>query len=384
MQIDNSHDRVPMLEHVVRFSRLLHNNGIMVNSSSLLGFCQSLKYINLAKRDDFYAASRVNLLSNARDIEAFDLCFRYFWDNDLELSDDISTDIDPDENGEKGELRQENVSTENDADDQGESNDSSSSAAYSPNELLMKKDLGMMTAKEIEEARKMISSFVALFAEHKSRRYERAKRGKVFDFRRMLRTNALQGNDGLILAYRKKQIKKHKLILLCDVSGSMQTYSKFIIQFIYALNLELHNFEVAVFSTRMTPITSHLKNVSVEDSLAMVTDYVHDWAGGTTIGSSIRDFNDKYARAMLRSKTTVIILSDGWDRGESDLLQSEMKRLHRRSHKLIWLNPLLGNPIYKPLCQGIKTALPFMDYFLPAHSLESLVELARTLKQVQK
>ena len=171
-------------------------------------------------------------------------------------------------------------------------------------------------------------------------------------------------------------------MLLCDVSGSMQTYSQFFIQFIYALNRELSNFEVAVFSTRMTPITPYLKNKSVEESLELVSDYVHDWAGGTNIGASIEEFNNKYARDMLRSRTTMIILSDGWDRGDNELLKTEMKRLHRRCHKLIWLNPLLGNSLYKPLCQGIKTALPFLDYFLPAHNLESLAKLAKTLTKV--
>ncbi|MFT5133206.1 MAG: hypothetical protein ACI9SC_001675, partial [Gammaproteobacteria bacterium] len=261
--------------------------------------------------------------------------------------------------------------------------DDASPSSYSAEEVLMKRDLGMMSEKEIEKARKLIAPLIALFAEHQSRRYQRDKRGASFDFRRMLRGNALQGGDGISLAYRNKRIKKTKLLLLCDVSGSMQTYSKFIIQFIYALNRELNNFGVAVFSTRMTPITSYLKNKSVEESLALVSDYVHDWAGGTTIGTCIQEFNNKFARDMLRSRTTVIILSDGWDRGDSDLLKTEMKRLHKRSHKLIWANPLLGNALYKPLCQGMKTAMPFMDYFLPAHSLESLAELARTLKKIQ-
>ena len=240
-----------------------------------------------------------------------------------------------------------------------------------------------MSEKDIEQARKLIAPLIALFAEHQNRRYQRDKRGSIFDFRRMLRGNAMQGKDGIVLAYRKKRIRKTRLMLLCDVSGSMQTYSKFIIEFIYALNRELKNFDVAVFSTRMTPITPYLKNKSVEESLDLVSDNVHDWAGGTTIGACIKEFNDKFARGMLRSRTTVIILSDGWDRGDSELLKTEMKRLHRRAHKLIWLNPLLGNSLYKPLCQGIKTALPFMDYFLPAHNLESLAALAKTLDKVQ-
>ena len=373
----------PFLQHLVGFSRLLHYNGIPVNSSNLINLLKSIELIDLGRREDFYAAARVNLVSNARDIETFDNCFRYYWEKEDSLEEELSVEVDPSEDGEESQQRDRSLSTEQDADDQGENKDSSSPASYSPNEQLMRKDLGMMTEREIEEARKMIAPLVAMFADHQSRRYEKARRGRMLDFRQMLRSNAILGQDGVKLRYRKKRIKKHRLMLLCDVSGSMQTYSSFIIHFIYALNRELSDFEVAVFSTRMTPITQYLKSISVEESLALVADYVHDWAGGTTIGSSIKEFNEKYARQMLRSKTTVIVLSDGWDRGDAEQLKTEMKRLSQRSHKLIWLNPLLGNPVYKPLCQGIKTALPFMDYFLPAHSLESLVEVARTLKHVQ-
>lgn len=372
-----------LLDQVVRFSRTLHYGGISVNSSNLIDLCQSFNYIDIANRDDFYAATRANLVSNANDLETFDLCFKQFWEGKFDFGE---SDISDQEGGSEEDVnksKSEAVFTDRAPQDDDLSSEDSSPSAYSPEEVLMKRDLGMMSEKDIEQARKLIAPLIALFAEHQNRRYKRDKRGSIFDFRRMLRGNTLQGIDGIVLAYRKKRIRKTRLMLLCDVSGSMQTYSKFIIEFIYALNSELKNFDVAVFSTRMTPITPYLKNKSVEESLDLVSDHVHDWAGGTTIGACIKEFNDKFARGMLRSRTTVIILSDGWDRGDSELLKTEMRRLHRRAHKLIWLNPLLGNSLYKPLCQGIKTALPFMDYFLAAHNLESLSTLARTLTKVQ-
>jgi len=371
-----------LLDQIIRFSRTLQNGGISINSSNLISLCQSINYIDIANRGDFYAATRANLVSNANDLEAFDLYFKRFWDRKTNLDDNDIGDV---ESGIAGtdDSQSEEAFTDLSPEDDPDKSDDSSPGSYSAIEVLMKRDLGMMSEKEIEQARKLIAPLIALFAEHQSRRYERAKRGSSFDFRRMLRGNALQGGDGISLAYRRKRIKKTRLMLLCDVSGSMQTYSKFIIQFIYALNRELNDFEVAVFSTRMTPITSYLKNKSVEESLALVSNYVHDWAGGTNIGASIQEFNNKFAREMLRSRTTVIILSDGWDRGDSDLLKTEIKRLHRRAHRLIWANPLLGNSLYKPLCVGMRTAMPFMDYFMPAHSLESLSEMARLLKKIQ-
>lgn len=162
----------------------------------------------------------------------------------------------------------------------------------------------------------------------------------------------------------------------------MERYSTFFIEFIYALKAELPDLEVAVFSTRMTMITELLKAKTVEESLAQVSAQVHDWAGGTNIGGCLREFNDRFAREMLHSRSVVIILSDGWDRGDAYLMREEMEHLHSRVHKLMWLNPLLGGSDYQPICRGMQTALPYLDYFLPVHNLESLAELARTLRTV--
>ena len=183
---------------------------------------------------------------------------------------------------------------------------------------------------------------------------------------------------------KRRRIKKTKLMLLCDVSGSMDCYSRFLIRFIYALKREIRDVEVGVFSTRMTAISRLLKTKGIEESLVEVADTVHDWAGGTDIGGCLREFNDQFARDMLHSRTVMIIVSDGWDRGDPDLMRQEMARLRKRVHKLMWLNPLLGTPGYQPLCLGMKTALPYLDYFLPAHNLESLIQLARTLRSVWK
>ncbi len=374
-----------MLGRVVGFSRALHTAGVEVNAGNLIDLCDSFQYISLHNRSDFYAAARATLVSRYDDLETFDEVFRAFWarpilPDDMTLTDteaggdpDLDVQADVNEVVDTADLQEE-------AEGEGESEE----VGYSPDEALMGKDLAAMSDREIEQARKVIHEIVNIIANRRSRRRVPENRGAELDFRRTWRRNALYGSDGVELMMKRRRIKKTRLMLLCDVSGSMDCYSRFLIRFIYALKREIRDVEVGVFSTRMTAISRLLKTKGIEESLVEVADTVHDWAGGTDIGGCLREFNDQFARDMLHSRTVMIIVSDGWDRGDPDLMRQEMARLRKRVHKLMWLNPLLGTPGYQPLCLGMKTALPYLDYFLPAHNLESLIQLARTLRSVWK
>jgi len=374
-----------MLGQIVGFARLLHRAGVDVNSGNLIDLCQSIQYIDVADRRDFYATARSTLVSRYDDLETFERVFQAFWHatvepEEVDLTDELGeeeSELDiPDEQGDPLQMLSESEEEE------GEGEGDAEATGYSPEESLMHKDLAAMSDKEVEEARKVIAQIVDIIANRRSRRRVPEKHGQEIDFRRTWRKNAIYGRDGFQLAMRRRRIKKTKLMLMCDVSGSMDCYSQFMIQFIYALKREIRDVEVGVFSTRMTAISRLLKTKGVEESLREVSETVHDWAGGTDIGGCLREFNDKFARDMLRSRTVMIIVSDGWDRGDADLMRMEMERLRRRTHKLLWLNPLLGSPGYQPLCLGMKTALPYLDFFMPAHNLESLVQLARTLRSV--
>ena len=375
-----------MLGQVVGFTRLLHRAGVEVNSGNLIDLCQSFRFIDVSDRRDFYAAARATLVCRFDDLDTFDKVFQAFWhapvqQEDVELTEELAEDeseLDvPEELGDPVEMLSE-AEEEEEAEGEGEAE----ATGYSPEEGLMHKDLAAMSDREIELARRVIAQIVDIIANRRSRRRVPEKLGREVDFRRTWRKNAVYGRDGVELAMRRRRIRKTKLMLLCDVSGSMDCYSQFLIQFIYALKREIRDVEVGVFSTRMTAISRLLKTKGVEESLREVSATVHDWAGGTDIGGCLREFNDKYARDMLRSRTVMIIVSDGWDRGDAELMRMEMARLRRRTHKLLWLNPLLGSPGYQPLCLGMKTALPYLDHFMPAHNLQSLVELARTLRSV--
>ena len=374
-----------MLGRVVGFSRALHSAGVEVNAGNLIDLCDSFQYISLHNRSDFYAAARATLVSRYDDLETFDEVFRAFWarpilPDDMTLTDtDAGGDPDLDVQADVNEVV-DTADLQEEAEGEGESEE----VGYSPDEALMGKDLAAMSDREIEQARKVIHEIVNIIANRRSRRRVPENRGAELDFRRTWRRNALYGSDGVELMMKRRRIKKTRLMLLCDVSGSMDCYSRFLIRFIYALKREIRDVEVGVFSTRMTAISRLLKTKGIEESLVEVADTVHDWAGGTDIGGCLREFNDQFARDMLHSRTVMIIVSDGWDRGDPDLMRQEMARLRKRVHKLMWLNPLLGTPGYQPLCLGMKTALPYLDYFLPAHNLESLIQLARTLRSVWK
>ncbi len=372
-----------MMSRVVAFSRALHRAGVDVNSGNLIDFCQSFRFIEIGRRRDFYAAARATLVSRFDDLDTFDRVFHAFWSAPVSSLEMEVTDEDADDQSlEVSDQLDEPVDTATEEEEDPDGEGDSDEIGYSPDEVLMHKDLAAMNDREIEKARQVIAQIVDIIANRRSRRREPQKRGAEIDFRRTWRKNALYGRDGVALARRRRRIKKTKLMLLCDVSGSMDCYSQFLIQFIYALKREIRDVEVGVFSTRMTPISRLLKNKSVEESLREVADTVHDWAGGTDIGGCLREFNDRFAREMLKAKTVMIIVSDGWDRGDADLMRREMERLRRRVHKLMWLNPLLGSPGYQPLCLGMKTALPYLDHFMAAHNLESLVQLAKTLRSV--
>ena len=372
-----------LLNQLILFSRQLHDAGIAVNSSNLIDLCNCIPLIDISKKSDFYASARTTLISNREEIPIFDQIFSQFWSVIDEPEPEQRDEDNHTETEEKEEQEiEENLPQETKTEEKEQPQPDDMELSYSPDELLMKKDFEAMSKEEIEQARRLIAELVSILANYKSRRRINTNSGKEFNLRKMLRQNALYGQDGVDLMFRKRSIKKTKLLLLCDVSGSMERYSRFLIQFIYAMRQQLASLDVAVFSTSMTVITEHLKQKSVQQSLQKVSENVHDWAGGTKIGESLHGFNETFSRDMKNSHTVVIILSDGWDRGDPDLMKEEMAQLHRQVHKLLWLNPLLGNDNYQPLCKGMQTALPYIDHFLPAHNLESFAGLIRHLKTV--
>ena len=204
------------------------------------------------------------------------------------------------------------------------------------------------------------------------------------DFRRTLRRTVRHGGEVLELIRKRPKQKPLKIIVLCDVSGSMDPALAFVLQFFFTLQRAFRNSETFVFSTRLTRITDILKRNRWPEALKAVSQRVQDWSGGTRIGECLDIFNDRYMKGLAAGSAILILISDGWDRGEPELLAAEMKRLKRRARRIIWMNPLLGAPDYEPLCLGMRTALPYIDHFLPVHNLLALKNLGETLIPIPK
>jgi len=377
-----------ILQNILLFCRILKKLKIKITMGRVLDLFRSLKYIDIANREDFYHTLRANLISNCDEVPTFDQAFRIFWGFSDEMQNtqemDGSKNIDGNNSREEhGERIKEGLFLDewfrekaDEALDKGEVPE------FSPVETLATKDFIAFTDEEIEEMKEVIVQIVPKIATKKSRRRQPDPKGHELDLRHTLRMNLRYGGEIFKLAKRKRKIKKIKLIALSDVSGSMDCYSKFFIPFIYGMQDGVRGVETFVFSTRLTRITELLKNRSIDEALKEISKVVLHWSGGTNIGSCLQAFNNEFAPIMLNKKTVVMIISDGWDRGDAELLESEMMILKRNCHKIIWLNPLLGSPNYQPLCRGIKAVLPYLSHFLPLHNLSSLIALGRTLNSV--
>ncbi len=375
-----------LLTHVVKFVNRLHDAGLKVSPAELIDLSRALRVIDVGNRMEFRAAAAATLVRTREDLERFDALFRSYWEGEqdlvttLEQPPDAAPEPAPESGGGKDSVERNQATPAEPAADNAGDPANSGPTGWTPEEILLHRDIGAMTADELEQARQLVAELVRALVNFRSRRFMRGSAGTQPDFRRILRRSAPYGEYAARLLFRRRREKKVRLVMLCDVSGSMQNYSKFLIQFIYALRHEIPRLEVGVFSTRMTMISDLLDDRDIDTSLQKVAARVTDWAGGTDIGGCLREFNRRYSRQVLRAKTLLVILSDGWDRGDAKLMEQQIAWLSRRVHKLIWLNPLLGQQGYLPLCRGIRTALPYMDYFLPAHNLLSLKQLSRTLR----
>jgi uncharacterized protein with von Willebrand factor type A (vWA) domain len=369
--------------NVTLFARRLRRRGLLVGPSETASGLEALTHVDVADREMVRLALRTTFCSRVEDLPLFDGEFDQFWSPPVLSAAAADQDGAPEEgpgapdHGDGPERRTE--VTVADWNQNGGADDEREVPAYSPAEGRSQKDFSAFAADELDAITELIVVIARLIATRLSRRTQPARRGSLIDLRRTMRRNLRYGGEVLDLVWRRRKIRKAKLVLLCDVSGSMDIYSRFLIQLIYALQGAVSRVESFLFSTSLTRVTDALAHRDIQDALGEAARYVPDWSGGTKIGASLQDFNERYGRRFVDSRTVVVVCSDGWDTGDLEVLERAMRELHRRAGRVIWLNPLLGSPGYEPVTQGMSTALPFVDVFASAHNLNGLRALERYL-----
>ena len=361
--------------HVVGFCRMLRGRGLPVGPKEAADALRALAAVDVSNRRECYLALRAVLTSRYDDLAVFDEVFSEFWNPPAPRG--TGADQPP-------ELPALSADGQTPAllswlDEALQTQGEETIPAYSPVELLTQKDFSAFSDDELDEVSRLVVAIARRVATRLSRRMRQVRRGHLLDLRRTIRHSLRRGGEIVELAHRKRRIQKTRVVLLADVSGSMDLYSRFLIQFIFALQHALGQVETLVFSTSLTRVTDALSESDLRAALAQVAHTVPDWSGGTKIGQSLRTFLTRYGDALLTPRTVAIVISDGWDTGDIDVLEEAMGELHARAGRVIWLNPLLGSPGYEPICQGMRVALPYVDVFASAHNLESLRRLERHL-----
>jgi hypothetical protein len=375
-----------LLHNLLHFNRLLRSLSLDVHAGRMLDVAGALEQIDIGRRDDFYFALQSVLIHREQDRAMFDEAFRLFWRTPPDESTTGAVPAIGEQLGSGAPLidaRAAQFEASNDAPApiRSDTIDAVAPMSYSSREASRVKDFADLSENELEQAKAMIARLTWDLGTRRTRRWVPG-RGRVLDFRKVLRRNLRHGGEPLALPKRERASRRRPLVLLCDVSGSMERYARMLLHFMHGVTGDLDRVEAFVFATRLTRITRELALRGPRRSLPTIPRRVPDWAGGTRIGESLRTFNVRWARRVMGHGPVVLLISDGWDRGDPGLLTREMSRLRRSCHRLIWLNPLLGSADYQPLTRGMQAALPFVDDFLPAHNLDSLEALADHLKRL--
>ena len=376
------HAAPDLLNRLGAFARLLHDAGLDAGPGRLATATRALGEVELSDQAAFRDSLRACFVSRKDELAIFEAAFDIFWapldprasagvipgrSRSLPLSPERAK-IWADALG----LNQSRMNREREADEF-----PASSSGYSAEELLRHKDFEQMTWAETEQVRRLLEQAPWRVAERKTRRLRPARSGRI-DLRRSARHAIRSSGELMSLFRRRPRVRRRPLVLICDVSGSMERYSRLLMIFAHAI-ARREDLEAFVFSTRLTRITRLLRHRDLDRALDSVSKSVHDFSGGTRIGDALGDFNRRWARRVLGHGAVVIIISDGWDRGEPGQLTAELVHLRRSSHRLIWLNPLLGSEGYEPLTRGMAAALPHCDDFLAAHNVQALEDLGRLL-----
>ncbi|MXZ85401.1 MAG: VWA domain-containing protein [Acidimicrobiia bacterium] len=363
-------------EIAVGFVNALRGAGIDVAVGSSVNYYQALSAVGVEQRSSVYWAGRATLVTEPDDIELYDKIFDAYYGGQqlvatpvMEVTQPITLVVDDDGDDE----------TEGDGDDE-DPGDPTLTLRWSRHEVLRDKDFADYDDDELDEAHRLMAAMARIGGTRRSRRRRRTHRTAGHpELRRTVRAAIRSGGEPVRRWYTEPGERLRRVVLLLDISGSMESYARALIRFVHAAVVGRRRVEVFTIGTRLTRITRELSSRDPDRALGAATDAVSDWSGGTRLGDTLAEFNELWGIRGMARGATVVILSDGWDRGSPEVMAEQMARLHRVTHRLVWVNPLKATPGYQPLAQGMAAALPHVDDFIEGHSLQSLDRLAEVL-----
>jgi uncharacterized protein len=367
-----------VVRHVVTFGRVLREAGLEIGPGRLADALAGLDAVDLTSRDDVYWTLRTTLVTRREELDAFDRAFSA-WFLRAPIPPQLRASI-----PELGLSLPQRAATRSEARLTDEVAGEPTAVGWSAHESLRKKDFAAMSEEEFARARTLIEALVGARPRRRSRRLRPHVRGRELDLRRLARRSLARGGDPIERSFRRRIKVPRKLVVLCDISGSMEAYTRALLLFLHAAVGSGRGVEAFAFGTRLTRLTPELATRDPEQALDAAAGCVVDWASGTRIGASLKTFNDLWGRRALTRGAVVVIVSDGWERQDAALVGREMARLRRAAYAVVWVNPLKGNPEYQPLAGGMRAALPFVDRFVAGHNLASLEELATVVASIER
>jgi len=375
--------------NIVTFCRLLRLHGVAVGLNEEGDALHTLEKIPLHDYEIFYLALRTTLAKSLKEQQIFDEHFESFWQvwspislrQSSQKEDESRSNL---SNQPVHKKRKQKFTTISDWLKKNEDyEEEQETAVYSPVEVLTQKDFSYFDETDLVEIQAWIQRIGRALANRQSRRYQQSRTKGNIDLRSCIRKNLRNGNEILVLYRKRKRLKKLRLVLLCDVSKSMDLYSRFILQFLIAFQKAFRQVDTFVFSTVLHYITPYLKAEQLNTVLDELAENIEEWSGGTRIGKCLQEYLSEYQDRTLTRNTIVLIMSDGWDTGELEVLEDAMVQLKSKSKYVIWLNPLKGYHNYQPTAGGMQTALPYIDYFGAAHNLQSMKDFAHSLANLK-
>jgi uncharacterized protein with von Willebrand factor type A (vWA) domain len=369
-----------LTRHLVTFGRVLREAGLEVGPGRMEDALRGLDRVDITRQDDVYWTLRTTLVARREDLEPFDRAFDA-WFLRRAGGPPARREIDPRAlHKDSRRVRRDPRAGREAAPADGEPD----SIGHSAHEVLRHKDFAAMSPDELAAARALIAAMVTDRPTRRSHRLRAHRRGHVLDMRRLARDAIATGGDPVRRRFRRRAQTPRKLVVLCDVSGSMEPYTRALLLYLHAMVRSGRGVEVFAFGTRLTRLTAELRTRDPEQALARAADRVVDWASGTRIGASLKRYNDVWGRRALTRGAVVLIASDGWERQDHELVGREMARLHRAAYAVVWVNPVKGSPEYQPLAAGMRAALPSIDRFVAGHNLASLEALGGLLARIER